>query len=216
MKPLGPAPVWFLTVLVGLLTSACGGDESGRVTHTDPQRLSRFDAPQEWHVYDFDEMSALDDLPFDEPVQGFSFPAVISLGFDGAPVKDVGRLTSPLPEADYPIGATSVRQVGDRERDFLSRAILTQSVIPYFGFANPQELQKEDFSFGDGFDGVRLLVAFESQNSSDQGVAYLISVSDPEDRRIYSIVAGCNRDCFIANQEEITKVVDSWLVNKKG
>lgn len=186
------------------------------MTHTDPERLSRFDIPEDWHVYDFSTLSSLDDLPFDEEVQGFSFPAITSMGFDGAPVSDVSHLTLPLPEADYPIGAASVRQVGDRERDFLSRAVLTQSVIPYFGMASPQELQKEDFSFGDGFDGIRVLVAFQSQTSSDQGVAYLISVSNPDDTRIYSIVAGCNRECFIAHQDEITKVVDSWLVNKKG
>jgi hypothetical protein len=211
------APDWLLALLpAALLIAACGGTDSGLVTHTDPDRLHRFDAPQGWHVYDFTEVSSLEDLPFDEQVQGFSFPAVTSLGFDGAPIKDVSHLTLALPEADYPIGTASVRQIGDRERDFLSRAVLTQSVVPYFGLPNPQEIQKEDFSFGDGFDGIRLLVAFQGQNSSDQGVAYLISVSNPADNRIYSIVAGCNRDCFIAHQDEITKVVDSWLVNKKG
>jgi hypothetical protein len=215
MKTVGPCRTLALGA-AAVLVAACGGADSGIVTHTDPQRLSRFDAPRHWHTYDFTELSSLDDLPFDEPVQGFSFPAVTSLGFDGAPVKDVSHLTLTLPEADYPIGAASVRQIGDRERDFLSRAILTQSIVPYFGLPNPQELQKEDFTFGDGFDGIRLLVSFQSQNSSDQGVAYLISVSDPEDTRIYAIVAGCSRDCFIANQDEITKVVDSWLVNKKA
>jgi hypothetical protein len=139
-----------------------------------------------------------------------------AIGFDGAPVEDVTQLNASIADADYPIGATSVRQVGDLERDFLSRAMLTQSVIPYTTLSNPDEVQKEDFTFGSGFDGVRLLLSFESESGSDLGVAYLISVSDPEDRRIYSIVAGCNRDCFIANQETITKVVDSWLVNKKG
>ena len=119
-------------------------------------------------------------------------------------------------EADYPIGAASVRQIGDLERDFLSRSMLTQSVVPYATMPNPEEITKEDFSFGNGFDGVRALVSFESATGNDLGVAYMISVSDPDDRRIYSIAAGCNRDCFIANQDTITKVVDSWLVNKKG
>lgn len=193
MKILGSTRVWILLAFAGFAVTACGDGESETVTHTDPQRLSRFEAPQDWHVYDFAELSTLADLPFDEQVQGFSFPAITSLGFDGAPVKDVNQLTAPLPEAAYPIGAASVRQVGDRERDFLSRAVLTQSVIPYFGLANPQELQKEDFSFGDGFEGVRLLVSFQSETSPEQGVAYLVSVSDPDDSRIYSIVAGCNR-----------------------
>jgi hypothetical protein len=121
-----------------------------------------------------------------------------------------------LNEAEYPIGAAHVRTVGQTEKDQLSRAVLTQSVVPYYGLANPQELQKEDFTFGDGFEGVRVLFAFEGATDVEQGVAYMISVSDPLDQRIYSIVAGCNRECFIANQDAITKVVDSWLVNKKG
>jgi hypothetical protein len=154
-------------------------------------------------------------MPFDEPVQGFTFPAVTSVGFDGAPARDLDGLSGSLADAAYPIGVASVRTVGDREREFLSRAMLTQSVVPYFGLINPQELQKEDFTFGDGFDGVRVLFAFET-DTSEQGVGYLVSVSNADDDRIYSIVAGCSRDCFIANQDEITKVVDSWLVNKKA
>lgn len=196
--------------------AACGGATSDVVTYTDEDHLSRFDVPEDWNLYELSELSSLGDLPFDEEVQGFSFPALTSVGFDGAPVRDVEGLADTLPDAEYPIGVSSVRQVGDVERDFLSRAVLTQSVLPYYGLANSEEISKEDFTFGDGFDGVRVLVAFEGDTGTDQGVAYLISISDPEDRRIYSIIAGCNRECFINNQDAITKVVDSWLVNKRA
>jgi hypothetical protein len=203
-------------VVFGLAVAGCSGAGADVRTITDDQSLTRFDLPNGWHSYELSELSTLDQLPFDVPYQGFSFPAITSVGFDGAPVEDVTQLTTGLAEADYPIGAASVRQVGDVERDFLSRAMLTQSVLPYRTLPNPEEIQKEDFTFGAGFDGLRVLVSFESESGSDLGVAYLISVSDPEDSRIYSIVAGCNRQCFIANQDTITKVVDSWLVNKKG
>ena len=208
-----------LTLLLGvaaLALAACGGSDSGVQTITDDQSLSRFDVPEEWNTYELDELSSLPQLPFTSPYQGFTFPAVTSIGFDGAPVKNVSQLGSGIPDSDYPIGAASVRTVGDIERDFLSREMLSQSVVPFRGLPNPDILQKEDFSFGSGFDGVRVLVTYESEISNDLGVAYLISVSDPDDSRIYSIVAGCSRDCFIANQDTITKVVDSWLVNKKG
>jgi len=205
-----------VTIIIGLTAAACSGGDSDTRSVTDDQSLSRFELPADWHTYELSELSTLDQLPFNVPYQGFNFPAMSAIGFDGAPVEDVTQLNASIADADYPIGATSVRQVGDLERDFLSRAMLTQSVIPYTTLSNPDEVQKEDFTFGSGFDGVRLLLSFESESGSDLGVAYLISVSDPEDRRIYSIVAGCNRDCFIANQETITKVVDSWLVNKKG
>lgn len=205
-----------LAIVSGLFLAGCGGTSSDVRTVTDDESLSRFDLPEDWHTYELPELSTLEQLPFDAGYQNFTFPAISSIGFDGAPVSDVSQLTTSVADADYPIGAASVRQIGDIERDFLSRAMLTQSVIPYANLPNPDELQKEDFTFGNGWEGVRLLVSFESESGSDLGVAYLISVSDPDDRRMYSIVAGCNRDCFIANQETITKVVDSWLVNKKG
>ena len=203
-------------IAMGLFVAACSSGNTSIVTYTDAESLSKFDVPADWHLYELSELSTLPDLPFDESVQGFTFPAVTSVGFDGAPVRNVNVLNTPLTEADYPIGTASVRQVGDRERDFLSRSVLTQSIVPYLALANPQELTKEDFTFGDGFDGVRLLVAYDDEAGIEQGIAYIVSVSDPEDNRIYSIVTGCNRECFIANQDEITKVVDSWLVNKKG
>ena len=198
------------------LLAACSGADSGVVTMTDPGRLGRFDLPQSWNVYQLSELSALEELPFDEQFQGYSFPAVSSVGFDGGPVRDVANLTASLPEADYPIGVMSVRSVGEVEKDLLSRATLTQSVLPYYGLSNSQEITKEDFSFGAGYDGVRVLVAFQNEEATDQGVAYLISVSNPDDTRIYSMIAGCNRECFVANQETIEKVVDSWLVNKRA
>ncbi len=216
MRRVGGARLAPLGLVLALVVSACAGTGTGLVTVTDPARLSRLEVPSDWNVYDLDTLSTLDGFPFNQQVQGITFPVITAVGFDGGPSPDVTRLALDLTDADYPIGATSVRRVGELGRDFLSRAVLTQSVIPYFGYNNPQELTKEDFSFGAGFDGVRVLVAFEDDTGSSQGVAYMISVSNPEDTRIFSIVAGCNRECFIANQDVITKVVDSWLVNKRG
>jgi hypothetical protein len=186
------------------------------VTFTDEERLTKFEIPESWHVYELSELSALEEVPFDEQVQGFSFPAISSVGFDGGPVRDVANLAAELPAAEFPIGAMSVRQVGEVEKDLLSRAMLTQSVLPYYALSNSEEIIKEDFSFGNGFDGVRVLVAFQDEAATEQGVAYLISVSNEDDTRIYSMIAGCNRECFVAQQETIEKVVDSWLVNKRA
>jgi len=199
-----------------LLLAACSNAGSGVVTFTDEERLTKFEIPESWHVYELSELSALEEVPFDEQVQGFSFPAISSVGFDGGPVRDVANLAAELPAAEFPIGAMSVRQVGEVEKDLLSRAMLTQSVLPYYALANSEEIIKEDFSFGNGFDGVRVLVAFQDEAATGQGVAYLISVSNEDDTRIYSMIAGCNRECFVAQQETIEKVVDSWLVNKRA
>jgi hypothetical protein len=196
--------------------AACGSGATDMVSYTDPDKLALVNLPTAWNTYEISELNALEDVPFAEPYGGFEYPAVSSLAFDGAPARDVANVTSPLALVDYPIGAMSVRTVGDIERQYLNRAALSQSVVPYFGFPDSQEHVREDFSFGDGYDGVRVLVSYVDESGAEVGIAYLISVTDPADNRMYSIVAGCSRDCYIANQVEIERVVDSWLVNKRA
>ena len=199
-----------------VVLAACGSGATDLVAYTDPDKLSLVNLPPAWNTYEISELNALEDVPFAEPYGGFEYPAVSSLAFDGAPARDVANVTSPLALVDYPIGAMSVRTVGDIERQYLNRAALSQSVVPYFGFPDSQEHVREDFSFGDGYDGVRVLVSYVDESGAEVGIAYLISVTDPADNRMYSIVAGCSRDCYIANQVEIERMVDSWLVNKKA
>ena len=196
--------------------AACGSGTSDTVSYTDPDKLSLVNLPTTWNTYEIAELNALDHVPFAEPFAGFEYPAVSSIAFDGAPARDVSNVTNSLAVVDYPIGAMSVRSVGDLERQYLNRAALTQSVLPYFEFLDSQEHVREDFTFGDGYDGVRVLVSYVDENGAEVGIAYLISVTDPADNRIYSIVAGCSRDCYIENQAQIERVVDSWLVNKRA
>ncbi len=199
-----------------VLVGACSTAQEEIATYTDPGKLSLVNVPSEWHAYQFDELSSLSELPFHEPFQQFEFPAVSSIAFDAGPARDVTNVTAPLSAASYPIGTMSIRTIGEVEKEFLSRATLSQAVIPYYQYLDPQEHVKEDFSFGDGYEGVRLLVSYSEPDGGGVGVAYLISVTDPADQRMFSIVVGCNRECFIQNQTLIEQVVDSWLVNKRA
>jgi hypothetical protein len=201
---------------VVLLLAACSGGQAETSNYTDPAKLSLVQLPGDWHTYELDELDDLEDRPFHEPYGGFEYPAVVSTAFDGAPSRDLGNVSVPLVEATYPIGAMSVRSVGDIEKQFLNRATLSQSVLPYYQYLNAQEHVREDFSFGDGYDGVRVLVSYSDETGAEVAVAYLISVTNPDDNRMYSIVAGCSRQCYIDNQEQIERVVDSWLVNKRA
>ena len=205
------------TVTAAGLLAACGSAAGGgdSRTYTDPDDLALLAVPSDWNLYEYPELTAVDPLPFTGDRDGLDFPAVTSTGFDGSPVRDVGNLSADLAVADYPIGSMSVRTIGPDERDFVSRFLLTQSVVPYRSYPQPQEITKEDFSFGQGYDGVRVLVAFGGADGSGTGVAYLISVTDPADERLYSVVAGCSRECFIENQDTIEDVVDSWLINTR-
>jgi hypothetical protein len=208
----------FITVLgpLALALVSCGTGDADTVSYTDPDKLSLVNLPTTWNTYEIAELNALEDVPFAEPYAGFNYPPVSSLAFDAAPARDVANVTNSLALVDYPIGAMSVRTVGDLERQYLNRAALSQSVVPYFQFVDSEEHVREDFSFGDGYDGVRVLVSYVDESGAEVGIAYLISVTDPADNRMYSIVAGCSRDCYIENQAEIERVVDSWLVNKRS
>jgi len=201
---------------LALVLAACGSGAVDIVSYTDPDKLSLVNLPTGWNTYEISELSALEDVPFAEPYAGFEYPAVSSLAFDGAPARDIANVTNSLSSVEYPIGAMSVRSVGDIERQYLNRAALSQSILPYFQFLDAQEHVREDFTFGDGYDGVRVLVSYADDAGAEVGIAYLISVTDPADNRMYSIVAGCSRDCYIENQAQIERVVDSWLVNKKA
>lgn len=206
--------------LIGLLAVAApacaqsGGD--GLVTYTDPESRTLLEVPTDWHLYEIDEINQLDQVPFVQDVQGLEFPVESVVGFDAAPVDDVENLATDLVEADYPIGAATIRSIGETQRDFVSRYALTQSVIPYFAVPNARELSKDDFTFGDGYEGVRVLVAYPDAAGRSIGVAYLISVTDDQDEQIFSVVAGCSRECFVERQSDIESVVDSWLVNTRG
>ncbi len=203
--------------ILGLVLAACGGGSDGSIRYVDPSSQTLIEVPVSWHLYELGELSErLDELPFVESVQGLEFPLQSMVAFDGAPFENPGNLAVAIPEADYPIGAATVRSIGDVEREFVSRFTLTQAVIPYRSLPNVQEIMKEDFGFGNGYEGVRVLVAFGDETGQAVGVAYLISVTDPDDTRMFSVAAGCSRDCFVERQEEIESVVDSWLVNTRG
>ena len=202
---------------VVMLVAACGeGSDPDRITYTDPGNQSLFSMPANWNLYELSELSALPAIPFVQTVESIQLPAISTVAFDAAPVRDVSTLSDDIAAAAYPVGAATIRSIGSDERDFVSRNLLTQSILPYRALGDAQELTKEDFSFGDGFDGVRVLVAYQDEGTSEVGVAYMISVTDAEDRRMFSIVAGCSQDCFIANQTTIEELVDSWLVNTRA
>ncbi|MEX0699591.1 MAG: hypothetical protein WD354_07635, partial [Acidimicrobiia bacterium] len=143
---------------LAFVAAACGSEQAETMTYTDPGNLSLVNVPVEWNAYQLDELTTLESLPFNAPFQQFEFPHVASIAFDAAPARDISNVTASLAAANYPIGSMSVRTVGDVEKEFLSRATLSQTVIPYYQYVDPTEHVKEDFSFGDGFDGVRVLV----------------------------------------------------------
>ena len=206
----------FAAAVLVFALAACGGSSDGVQTYTDPERLSLVELPSDWHLYPQEQVSNLDGFPFMASYGNTSMSVRSVVAFDGAPAAAVDNLTVDPALSSYPIGSASVRDVSESTKEILSRFLLTQSVLDYTDDVNVQEVTKEDFSFGSGFDGVRRLVAYTTADGTGQGVAYLISVTDSTDDRVFAVVAGCNLECFTENQAEIERVVDSWLVNTKG
>lgn len=206
--------LWCLLPLVAM-TGACsdGGEGVNRVT--DPNRLTYVEVPSEWHVYDFDELATLEGVGWLSEYRGLTLPVESASAFDGGPTADVSQVALALAEAQYPTGVSVVRRVPDAEREYLSRDVISQSVLPYKSFEQVEEITKEEFSFGKGVDGIRALISYQEPGVG-VGVAYLIAVSDNGDGRVFGIYVGCNLDCFSANQSEIESVVDSWLVSTKA
>jgi hypothetical protein len=208
----------FTGALLGVvIVSACSAAASSTSNeYRDPEGATLMTFPPSWHVYGPGEVAALSSPPFVSDVNGLIFPPVRVMGFDGSPNgSDINNIAKDLATIDFPIGAGTIRTIGDRERDFVSRSVLSQASLPYYGYNDASENLHEDFSFGNGYDGVRRRITYTSSDGSTTGVAYLIAVTDPGDTTMFSAIAGCSLDCYARNQTEIERTVDSWLVNTK-
>lgn len=182
---------------------------------TDPGRLTYLEVPNDWNQYDIQALSGVDGLAYFAEYRGLKLPIEWAEAFDSAPAAVASNAAISLATADFPMGASVIRRIPAAERDYVSRDVITQSILPYKSFDRPSEVTKEDFSFGSGVDGVRTLVSFQ-ESGVGVGVAYLIAVTDRAEDRVFGVYVGCDRDCFEANQAEIERVVDSWLVSTKG
>ena len=197
------------------LAVACGGGTPTSLEYEDPNQSAIFEIPREWHLYEADELTAVPTLPFVTDF-GTQLSVVSKVGFDGATGRDVANLDVAISNAEYPVGSMVIRAVGSAERDLLSRNLLESAVIHTQAYTTSTNSGiAEDFRFDTGYEGIRRFVSFQAQESEDQGIAYYISVTNPDDSRIYTMAAGCSIACFETYRDRILEVVDSWLVNTR-
>lgn len=203
-----------VSLVIALVVSACGSgtsDASGNNVYEDPAEQTRFDIPDDWNLYTSDELTIAPQIPFSPAFQ--ATPILDTVAFDGAPGRSVGNLTLNVADADFPIGAQVIRSISSVSRDDVSRNYLEELVMPAASMESVQEVLQEDFTFGDDYEGIRRFRSFIDVATEQQGAAYFISVTDPDDATIYQIAVGCSAVCFERHRTEITEVVDSWLVN---
>ena len=206
-----------VVALFGLLASACGGGPSDKVQYKDPDDLALFEVPNDWNVYDADDLSELGSptlLPFAIDLVS-AMPINTLVAFDAGPARNVSNLSQRVTSVRYPLGTYLVRDVSRDERDVLSRATLESLVLwPQFYTILPGGAEI-DFDFGSDYEGIYRIVGFEDAVTEERGVVVFTSVTNPDDTLIYSIAVGCAEDCFAQYADEMYEVVDSWVVNTK-
>jgi len=196
-----------------ILVGACGGSAGDSVEFKDAEDRALFEVPRDWHIYEADELAQVPFVPFVNPGQ---YPIVTQVGFDGGAGRAVANLsTESIAAVDFPVGAFSVRAVGTEARDGLSREAMQDLVISDNTFQFGQMLLSEDFDFGRDYEGIRRWIPYIDQTTSQTGLVYFISVTDPNDTTVYTMAAGCSAVCWEQYRDDIIGVVDSWIVNTR-
>jgi hypothetical protein len=202
---------WLLgSALIALVGLACGPEAaSDTQTYRDPDERFLFKLPADWNVYT-EELEAVATRPFNG-----TNPEVSGVFFDGYPNEDAQHLAVSVAEAQFPIGTAAVRPIDDQERDYISRFLLAQTVLPYQEQEEVREMLKQDFEFADEVEGVRVFVSYRERETDELAVVFLKSVTNADDTRMYSIAVGCSLECFQAYEQDIEEVVESWIINTR-
>jgi hypothetical protein len=201
---------------LGLLAASCSQSDSSKQSITDDENLTRIDLPADWETYSNDSLAGIADTPFVVQPNGAEMPVVSRFAFDGAPIKSTDNLFGPISRADFPIGSSVVRRISPETRDFVSRYLLAEVVVPYHSASASDELFKQDVDLGDDHRGVQVAVVYRDQATDQDAGVMLISATDPEVTTLYQVAVGCSIECFQAYAPTIREIVDSWLVNTRG
>ena len=201
---------------LGMLLAACSAGTSSTQSISDADQLTRIDLPSDWEHYSNEALAGIPDPPFVVQITGAEMPIVSRFAFDAAPIPTTQNLLLPISQADFPVGSSVVRRISPDVRDFVSRYLLTEAVVPYHGASASEEVMKQDIDLGDDHQGVQVVVVYrDAETDLDAGV-FMISATNPEVTTLYQVAIGCSLECFETYAPEITAVVDSWLVNTRG
>ena len=159
-------------------------------------------------------LEALPATPFVVQTGEVNLPILSRVVFEGTTAPD-GAALADISTSNVPVGSAVVRSISTSQRDQISRFLLAELVLDYHNQPVAQEVLKQDVEVAADFDGVQVVVLYnDGVSQADAGVA-MISITDPEVRRMFSIAVGCSLECFGEHQTVITDVIDSWLVNTR-
>lgn len=197
-------------LVVAAALAACGG--SGYEYVANRQEGVFFKVPDDWRVFDTDELYEADDAA-----------GRWARGFDAAPVPDPQRVF--LVASDAPRGLAEVRTLSQPERQQVSLRWLRSvgfgtdadgtPVDPLvLAQQNPDGLEilrYEELVLDDGR-GLRLRVEGASSDGVDVVIDQTVLVDHATSKQ-YLFTVGCTEACWDAHGGEIEEVIDSWTLD---
>lgn len=203
-----------LVLAATAIAAACSGSSGQESTPIrDDSRALFFELPSGWTVVPESEVAALGMTPFVAQTS-FTLPVVSRVVFHG-PGFVFGDAALDTSLFGSPVGSAVVRTIPEGSRDFISRYLLAELVVPYHSEPIATEHFKQDIELADGYEGVQLLISYAETEEQVPAAVLFTVVTDPDDERMYSIAVGCSAECFNTHGEAITAIIDSWLVNTR-
>ena len=200
---------------LAVLLSACGGGGNpDTITYQDAEDRSLFELPNDWHLYDADELVQVLPAPF-LPDTGGNIVSLVA--FDGAAGRDLDNVALDAAASEFPVGAQIIRRISDSERNDISNRSMAMSAYNVYSSGLGVEMYNlvDDPAFDRDYDGIRGYLGVTLQDGSLEGVIYVRAVHNPDMTELYSMAAGCSLDCFTREQEAIEGAVNSWVVNTR-
>jgi hypothetical protein len=200
-----------MTVAAAVLLAGCAG--SGFTYVQSSANRTYFKVPDDWQVYDKDQVLGLDRRPSQPQADpGLKYLAV----FDADPKPS---LEHDLQTATAPFGVVKVRQLSPEERDTFSLQSLRNEVVPIDDILEQEvgqiQLIQEPESIvkSGGLRGSRLVYSVVTENGSftvDQ-----TGLVDAATNMLYFFIVGCESECFAENRRTISEVADSWTIKER-
>jgi hypothetical protein len=196
-----------------VLLAACGGARYHYVKSSSNQTYMR--VPSKWTLYDEDEL--LDNSEqSDEAKQQFKRLSW-SVAFDASPRPSLDHLLS---GSDHPTGLVQVRTLLPSERDSFSLADLRSLLLPVDPLSDEAQLsgdvevlETNDVT-RDGMHGSEMLLNLKTPEG-DLVKWRQIAVVDSAVKKVHVLAVSCDAECYTANEDVITKVIDSWKVKER-
>jgi hypothetical protein len=200
-----------LAVAAAVLLTGCAG--SGFTYVQSSANKTYFKVPEDWQVYDKDQVLGLDRRRPSQPQAdpGLKYLAV----FDADPNPS---LEHDLQTATSPFGVVKVRQLSPEERDTFSLQSLRNEVVPIDDILEQevgqiQLIQEPESIVKGGLRGSRLVYTVVTDNGSftvDQ-----TGLVDASTNMLYFFIVGCESECFAENRRTISEVADSWTIKER-